>query len=71
MPLVNGQRYHTSTSVFLNEVIKLVYGTYDVSYDVQTITDRAPFQGTIRNVADAANEYHLSNIVLDFVYRDR
>ncbi|KAF2029547.1 hypothetical protein EK21DRAFT_67420 [Setomelanomma holmii] len=23
MPLVNGQRYHTSTSVFLNEVIKL------------------------------------------------
>ena len=23
MPLVGGQRYHTSTSVFLNEVIKL------------------------------------------------
>lgn len=23
MPVVGGQRYHTSTSVFLNEVIKL------------------------------------------------
>ena len=34
MPLVNGQRYHTSTSVFLNEVIKLAISLSMALYDV-------------------------------------
>jgi len=42
MPLVGGQRYHTSTSVFLNEVIKLAISLtmalYDLSQNMPTNT---------------------------------
>ncbi|KAF2737088.1 nucleotide-sugar transporter [Polyplosphaeria fusca] len=34
MPLVSGQRYHTSTSVFLNEVIKLTISFTMALYDI-------------------------------------
>ncbi|PSN73523.1 nucleotide-sugar transporter [Corynespora cassiicola Philippines] len=36
MPLVNGHRYHTSTSVFLNEVIKLSISLSMALYDLST-----------------------------------
>lgn len=36
MPLVNGYRYHTSTSVFLNEVIKLAISATVALYDIAT-----------------------------------
>lgn len=36
MPLVNGHRYHTSTAVFLNEVVKLSISLSMALYDVAT-----------------------------------
>jgi UDP-sugar transporter A1/2/3 len=36
MPLVGGHRYHTSTSVFLNEVIKLAISLTMALYDIST-----------------------------------
>jgi UDP-galactose transporter len=36
MPLVGGQRYHTSTSVFLNEVIKLAISLTMALYEIST-----------------------------------
>lgn len=36
MPPVNGYRYHTSTSVFLNEVIKLAISATMALYDIST-----------------------------------
>ncbi|KAK5118838.1 hypothetical protein LTR62_000047 [Meristemomyces frigidus] len=34
MPAVNGQRYHTSTAVFLNEVLKLAFSLSMVLYEI-------------------------------------
>ncbi|KAF2110577.1 nucleotide-sugar transporter-domain-containing protein [Lophiotrema nucula] len=51
MPLVGGQRYHTSTSVFLNEVIKLAISLtmalYDLSLNLPANTPATTLFGTL------------------------
>ncbi|KAF2003592.1 nucleotide-sugar transporter [Amniculicola lignicola CBS 123094] len=51
MPPVNGQRYHTSTSVFLNEVIKLAISLtmalYDTSLNLPTNTTAGALFGNL------------------------
>ncbi|OAK96486.1 nucleotide-sugar transporter [Phaeosphaeriaceae sp. SRC1lsM3a] len=51
MPLVDGQRYHTSTSVFLNEVIKLgislAMALYEMSQSLPANTSVATYCSTL------------------------
>ena len=54
MPPVNGQRYHASTSVFLNEVIKLGISLSMALYDMsKTLPPNTPATSLVRNVTTA------------------
>ena len=57
MPLVNGQRYYTSTAVFLNEVMKLAISLtmalYDIATNPKTSSDTSTAAGLFGELAEA------------------
>ncbi|ORY12867.1 nucleotide-sugar transporter-domain-containing protein [Clohesyomyces aquaticus] len=54
MPPVNGQRYHASTSVFLNEVIKLAISLTMALYDMSTkLPTNTPATALFENLVSA------------------
>lgn len=64
MPLAGGQRYHTSTSVFLNEVIKLAISLTMVRMPLEKSGVGSCADNSIGNVRDVkitSVEYHYRN----------